>query len=378
MSRGTLESLKALGDKLDARWSREFAGMPRHTRELDALDRMLEKAAGIVRKAKPLKGAAAETLRASASQRVELFRKERAAIAEARYEKPEIGEVFRIGRDVDAIYATWRRHFAGQDRRTRDVALLGRMNAGLQVAHARVLAIQAVQPDVASADFVRDLGTQVELLRDEASEIAKARKALVGADRALAAITVGHGLVRRYRTHFAGQSRLAAEPALLATLIEVLEGALAEVDATDPTTLASHVQAADITRDVASLRDELAIWRDEQRHIPEAQAAASPEARGAALATVANALFARYQSDFAGQTRATRDLGLLTTLCDRLTDVDAQLRTLFTSSSDPVLRKNQTITEERLRIWETEWVEINRARSTPQPAVTPAPQLGPS
>jgi hypothetical protein len=367
MSRGTLESLKALGAKLDARWSREFAGMPRHTREIDVLDKMVEKAASIVRKAKPLKGTAADALKASGAERLALFQKERAAIAEARYDKPEIGEVFRIGRDVDADYARWRRHFAGQDRRTRDLALLEGLVARLKAAHARLVAIQAGQPEVVGAEFVRDLGTQVELLRDELSEISKARRALVGADRVIAAVSVAHGAVRRYRTHFAAQSRLAADSLLLESLIAVMEASLAEADAVAETVWSEHAQAADLARDLGTLREELGIWLNERPLIAAAQAAATPEARGAALATVANALFSRYQQDFAGQARATRDLALLTTLCDRLTDVDGQMRALSELTSDPVLRKNQAIVEERLRLWEAEWMEISRAK---QPAAS--------
>jgi hypothetical protein len=378
MSRGTLESLKSLGQKLDARWQREFAGQSRHTRELDVLDRMLEKAAGIVRKARPLKGAAAEDLKAGAAARVELYRKERAAIAEARYEKPETGEAFRLGRDVDADYARWRRHFAGKDRRTRDVALLAGMVARLQAAHLRLTAIAGVHADLVNAEFLRDLGTQVELLRDEHGEILKARKILVGADRVIAAIAIGHGLVLRYRTHFAGQARTSADSALLETLIGTLEVTLADADAAlaaggeggGPLDLATHPQGEAIRADLEAIRADLDLWRNERAAIRAAHEEAGPEARAGALATVANALFARYQEHFAGQPRATRDLDLLSMLCDRLTDVDSQMRALFLRTSDPVLRRNQALVEDRLRVWETEWIEIGRAKAPP--AATPS------
>lgn len=230
MSKGSLSSLQETAEKLDARWAREYAGKPRHTRDLDALDKMIEKADSVVRKAKSLTGTGTEELRKSAAERLELFQNERAAIAEAQFDLPKLGEVHRLGRAADAAYANWRRHFAAQDRRTRDAGLLDAMIDAIAASHAGLTAIHATQPELVKPEGLHDMKTQLELLKDERNEIAKAKKATTGRDKVVCALDEGQQCLDRYRVHYAGQPRVTADADALERIVARLDGLLTMLD----------------------------------------------------------------------------------------------------------------------------------------------------
>lgn len=358
MSRGSYDSLKATSDKLDGRWQREFAGKPRHTRDLGVLDGMIEKAEGVVRKAKALRGESGEALRRYASEQLALFTKERAAIAEAKFERPEIASVHELGRAIDATTAVWRRHYAGQDRRSRDLVRLEGLVSELGALYERLGAIAAAHPDLVKLEGLEGIGNQLELLKSEVKAVGEAKAALAGRDRVVNAFTEAQQGLDRYRAYFAGQPRASCEPAILEAILGRLDAALAILDAASAE---DREGVDDFEKNRTVVREQRDLYQQELGLVKTARAAAPIRDRSGLLGGAANGVFQKYQEHFAGQSRATRDLRLLSDMCDRLVDIAAQMKELSEQHDDLVARKNLEIVEERIKVYENEWIEVQKA-----------------
>lgn len=357
MSKTTLASTKALSDKLHGRWMREFAGRSRHTRDLPTLDKLIEKANSLARKSKGLKGEQADEIEKMLLDRLRMYRQERTLIAEAVYERPEIAEVHGLGLEIDRSLACWRRHFAGRDRRTRDLVLLDlaitRMTKGL----ARMRELAPTNPDLVKAEQLDSLQGQLEVFKDERSEIDKARRGIAEGDRAALLVVEAQQALDRYRVHFAGQPRIACSLLRLDAIIALLARVKAELEA-----LPEGVRAPQ-NENLMVLTNELAARREERAAIADALAETTPRERGGQLGLVANQLFQVYAREFAGKDRATRNLQLLGSMCDRLTDLAEQMAELDRASDDPINRKNRPVVEDRERAYEREWVAIAQAKA---------------
>jgi len=360
MSKASYASLKETSDKLENRWQREFAGRPRHTRDLAVLDKMIEKATATARKAKVLKGDAADQLKVSVASRLNLYLTERAAIAEAIFDRPEIAAVHDTGRAIDAVYAEWRRHFAGQNRGTRDVARLEDLVTRLTAYETEMNAIAESQPDLVKPEGVMDVGAQLQLFQEELVELKKAREGVAGKDRLVNAFSEAQQALDRYKAHFAGQPRATCDPTIMAAIIARLKGALTILDGANGTD-AAEIEGFEANR--TTVGQQLALYESELGLVKTARDTAPPRDAGGLLAQSANAIFETYQKNYAGQSRHTRDLRLLSDLCDRLADIGAQMKICADEVADQSLRKNEEIVGDRRRLYENEWVEIAKAKA---------------
>jgi len=366
MAKATLKSIRELSDKLHNRWTREFAGKPRHSRDLGALEKLVDKAATLARKAKQIPGDKGDELEKVVRERLTLYTTERDAIAEVKFVRTEVAEVHRLGLEIDRMLAIWRRHFGGRDRRSRDLAWLDQTIARLGRAVARLRELAPANPDVVKTEALDGVVTQLEVMKDERSEIDKAKRAMSDADRPGILLAIAAQHIDRFRVHCGGQPRATCAPAIVDHALAGLRGAVLELRGL---TLAdAHAQA------LPALEQQLTALASERDAIVGAIAATNPRERGGQLALVANRLFELYQKQFAGQARSTRDLKLLSDINDRLTDIAEQMVAIDQEHDEPLNRKNIPIVEERTRRYEAEWLEIAKAKAQ---AAQQAQQAGP-
>lgn len=354
MSKGTLESIRTQSDKLHNRWMREFAGKPRHSRDLVQLDKLVEKAQALARKSKQIPGEKGDALEKVVKERLQLYTTERAAIAEVKYERPEVAEVHALGLAVDRVLAAWRRHFAGRDRRTRDLGLLDALNARLARSVARLGELAPTNADLVKPENLDGVRGQLEVMKDERSEIEKARRGLSDSDRVSVSLSDAATAMDRYRIMCAGQPRGSCSLVELDHILAVLRRVKQDVVAAGQ----AEAQAQNLT----VIDQNLAAYEAERPRIAAAREETNPRERGGQLAAVANKLFEIYQKHFAGQARATRDLKLLSDICDRLADIADQMAEIDKAADEPLNRKNIPVVDERLKRYEAEWVEISKAK----------------
>lgn len=368
MAKATILSVQTLSDKLQRRWDREFAGKPRHTRDLRELEHLIEKAAVLVKKAKVLKGEKGEELQRVVKERLELYVKERDAIAVAQFERPEIGEIHNLGLSVERALAVWRRHFAGRDRRTRDLGLLDAAIARLAAGLQRLDELKGV-PEV-KQDQLPDLFGQLEVMRDERNEIDKLRRQMSPNDRAMSLLAEAQSALDRYRVLFAGQARTTGRVEVLDRIVGSLEAcrvALVE--------LGDEAQR----QNIEVIEQNLRAYHNERALIADAAAKVLVRDKTNHLGAAANQMFQLYAQHFAGKERQSRDLKLLTDLCDRLTEVADQMALHDAAHGEPLNRKNLAIVDDRLRRYEAEWIEIAKVKAAlAERAATPAAAAKPA
>ncbi|MCC6625710.1 MAG: hypothetical protein IT385_31030 [Deltaproteobacteria bacterium] len=368
MAKATLQSIRELSDKLHNRWTREFAGKPRHSRDLAALEKLVDKAATLVRKAKQIPGDKGDELEKVVRERLTLYTTERDAIAEVKYVRTEVAEVHRLGLEIDRALAVWRRHFGGRDRRSRDLALLDQLIARLQRSVARLRELAPANPDVVKVEALDGVVTQLEVMKDERSEIDKAKRSLAAADRPGVLLAEAAQHIDRFRVHCGGQPRPTCSLAIVDAVVAGLRGIVLELRGLELSE--SHGQPGSAgpsgsahAQALPSLEQQLNAFTLERDSIAKAIAETPVRERGGQLALVANRLFELYQKQFAGQSRATRDLKLLSDINDRLSDVAEQMATIDREHDEPLNRKNVPIVEERARRYEAEWLEIAKAKT---------------
>ncbi|MEC7946570.1 MAG: hypothetical protein VX265_03320, partial [Myxococcota bacterium] len=128
MSSERLAQLTARADQAHDRYRREFAGRSRIGRDAAVLDGLVAQLQQILVEAGSVEGAG--TLRTTVEQRVALYRAERKAIAEAQAGGPDVAKAFRLHDWSWTDSRRYARHFAGQNRSTRDLGLMREMEDG--------------------------------------------------------------------------------------------------------------------------------------------------------------------------------------------------------------------------------------------------------
>jgi len=111
------------------------------------------------------------------------------------------------------------------------------------------------------------------------------------------------------------------------------------------------------------LETNIAAYETERPKIIEARANIEPRVLGSQLGSVANQLLQLFAQHFANQPRVTRDLKLLSDICDRLSDIGEQMNALDQASGEPLNKKNVTVVDDRVRRFEAEWAEIAKAKA---------------
>jgi hypothetical protein len=126
-------------------------------------------------------------------------------------------------------------------------------------------------------------------------------------------------LQSRYDANFAGQPRITRNPALLDEMASEADSLLA----------AARALSVDVGMAlVARLEQSRTLYADEAVSIRTAQAAGADAYMAHELGSWAHLIFERYRRHFAGQSRATRDLGLLAGLVADLERLEKSLEDL--------------------------------------------------
>lgn len=155
----------------------------------------------------------------------------------------------------------------------------------------------------------------------------------------------------RYDAHFAGQPRVSRDATLLDTLVEETDKLLA--------TLGDDADARALRESLTKNRD---LYQREAKAVREAQGAPSEVLAAHELAAWAQFTFNRYRRHFAGQPRATRDLGLLAELIDDLVRVERGLAGLSNRSDDPMIGSTLEQVRGSLELYRGEQSAVAEAR----------------
>ena len=161
-----------------------------------------------------------------------------------------------------------------------------------------------------------------------------------------------------YQNSFAGQSRLDRDTALIDKLIARTQEVVSSV-----ANLPEAVRSADLNRINDQARTALALYQTEKREIQKAQAAGPAYSEFAELATRANFVFSRYGRHFAGASRGTRDIGLLSEMISDLDRVHRDMKDAAKGAKNATYETDIELVQTNKKMYEKERAEIEKAQA---------------
>jgi hypothetical protein len=357
------DKLAAELDRIAARYESQFAGMPRANRNLDELDAIIAETKGLLTRLESIPEAVRppdmSELAATARQNVTLYQRERALIVEASKVGPDFERFATFASSANFVFARYRRHFAGQNRATRDLGLIEEMVDDLETIEEGMAAIIKQTKDKAQLASDLDLVKRsLESYTAESKRIVEAREMGTPDERAGLYAQLANDQFRIYQNHFAGKSRATRRPALLVRVVEQLAVIGKAMRALKDRGLASETNDNNIgivDRQLETYKTELDEVRNARKGI------ALTDLQGM-LGSAANDVFEAFRSDYAGKERKTRDAAKLSALCDELGDIRRQMLDLGRAEPTAANDTNVEIVTSQLSAFEQEHEQIVNAQ----------------
>jgi hypothetical protein len=161
---------------------------------------------------------------------------------------------------------------------------------------------------------------------------------------------------QEYQTHFAGQSRLDRDLSRLDKLLARTNEVVKSVQG-----LPDAVRSSDLNTLLQSAKSTLALYQAERREIEKAQTAGPVYSEFGELASRANFVFARYRRHFAGQSRGTRDLGLISEMISDLDKLHGDMKRVAKAEKNPTFDTDVELVLSNKKMYEKERGEIEKA-----------------
>lgn len=347
------DEVNALYDRYEA----NFAGRPRANRDLAELDDIISELHSLVEVARE-----DSTLRHTPSfvslfetaiDNLKTYQVERQGIAELQKD-PLLVEAAEVSSKANRLFAVYGRHFAGQNRSTRDVRLLKDVISELESVKAQMerLVSHGSRPSEEDLEVVR---AQLHLYKGEVDHIKQAQLSGSVDERISMLAQLANEQFRIYNAQFAGRSRTSRRPELLQRMIDTLDDVARLMNALQ---LQPGGDSFTHTTNMSIVADNLNLYREELRLIKENRKEVSTAELVGQLGAAANEIMAEYREHYAGQDRATRNLERLGDLCDGLWDISRQMEALLVDPSLPHNQDNLRIVQEVWSTYEGEYTAV--------------------
>lgn len=344
--------------KVHARYDAHFAGQPRVSRDPSLLDAMSVELDGLLTQARAL-GPSGQALVADLEKNRGLYAREAEAIRAAQSAEPDALTAHEISGWAQLTFSRYRRHFANQPRRTRDLGLLAEMIDDLERADRTLRELARRTPGAGIEAMSEQVSESLALYRKERAEIAAARGAGTLQEQGDVLAAVANGQFALYRHHFAGKPRLSRRPALLERMATSLAGVHDRMKALE----AQGLHADSNTRNIGIVEQRLELYRNELDQVRRIRQQSSLSQLVTAFGEAANKTFEAYREGYAGQDRGGRDPEALSALCDELFDLARQMDDLDRVREDETNQHNLQVVLDHLRLYEREYGLILEAKS---------------
>ena len=357
-----IENLGKELEELDREYAAGFAGQSRFTRDLDLLDKIIARGSSILARIDQIpiaaRGPDLVRLRDSANQNIGLYNQERSAIVRAQEVGPTF-EAFSVeATNANLVFARYARHYAGKDRGTRDLALLGELVEELKQIDKRM---GSLSDEAKVKDFERDRKVVRDNLAQYQSEIGMitdAQKSGTPDERASNLAALANGQFALYQGHFAGEPRISRRPALLMRIISSLK----KVHERMISFRDGGLELEFNTKNIAVVEDRLKTYENELAEVRKVrQATAMPDIMSE-LGGAANKLFDEYRSAFADKPRSQVDLEKLANICDKLSEIRRQMSEMSWAEENEMNTRNLDIVTEQLVMFESEYEAVVAAK----------------
>lgn len=366
MANNLVENLGKELEQIDREYASDFAGHSRLTRDISQMDRMIKRAAAVVDQIDRIPSAAQgpdlARVRDAATQSLQLYKTEREAIARAQSVGPTFEQFAVEATSANFVFARYMRHFAGKDRSTRDVALLGELVEDLRQIDKRMTALLE-EADKGQNDLESDRKVVRENLAQYQKEIElveSAQQTGTPEDQASILASLANGQFAVYQTHFAGEARVSRRPALLMRVVATLKKVRDRMVALRAGGL--NVEFND--KNITIVEDRLKTYENELTEIRKVRQQTPMTEIMGELGGAANKLFDEYRSNFADKPRNQADASRLANICDKLGEIRRQMVDMSLAEDSDMNQKNLDIVTEQLVMFEGEFEAVVRAQAT--------------
>jgi hypothetical protein len=360
-----IKELQQKANTLHGQYSFRFAGHARITRDLKALDKLIEDTRALVAEVESFNAngdaAARDTLLNEVKERADLYTKERAEIVTAQADGPAAKEASLLAARANFIINRYRRHFANRERKSRDTGLLSEMIQDLQRIKEEMRLMLNVHPLDSLESDLKVVSQNIETYIRERAEILNARDRLSLDDKFSNFANLANAQFRIYETNFAGKSRASRRPGLLQRIIDNL------VDVQKGMNNLGIISEVN-DKNIQIVEDRLQLYRGELVQIERARTEVDLEGVTGELGGAANAIMEEYGKSFAGHDRRTRDLDAMGTLCDLMGEVERQMHAIALQRNIDMNINNLSIVRDGLSMFDREYVEIQNAKQSPATA----------
>jgi hypothetical protein len=363
MANNLVENLGKELEQIDREYASDFAGHSRLTRDIGQMERMIKRCASILEQVDKIPSAAQgpdlARVRDAAAQSLQLYQAEREAIARAQAVGPSFEQFSMEATSANFVFARYMRHFAGKDRSTRDVALLGEMVEDLRQIEKRMS--QLLSESKGSADFEKDR----TVVRENLAQYQKEIELVEGAqstgtpdEQASVLASLANNQFAVYQTHFAGEPRVSRRPALLMRVVATLKKVKDRMTALRD----GGLQVEFNDKNIAIVTDRLTTYENELAEVRKVRQATPMTDIMGELGGAANKLFDEYRANFADKPRPQADLARLANICDKLGEIRRQMLDMSLAEDSEMNQKNLDIVTEQLVMFEGEYEAVARAQ----------------
>ncbi|GAC1562695.1 MAG: hypothetical protein NVS3B10_19940 [Polyangiales bacterium] len=365
MANNLVENLGKELEQIDREYTTDFAGHSRLTRDVAQMDRMIKRTASIVEQVDRIpsaaQGADLGRVRDAAVESLRLYQTEREAIVKAQAVGPTFEQFSTEATSANFVFARYLRHFAGKDRSSRDVALLGEMVEDLRQIEKRMTAV--LEESKKPGEFERDRQVVRDSLAQYQKEIdliEEAQKSGTPEDQASVLATLANSQFAVYQGHFAGEARVSRRPALLMRVI----GTLKKVRDRMVALRTGGLQIEFNDKNIGIVEDRLKTYENELAEIRKVRQATPMTEIMGELGTAANKLFDEYRGNFADKPRNLADAARLANICDKLGEVRRQMVDMSFAEDSEMNHKNLDIVTEQLVMFEGEYEAVSRSQTS--------------
>lgn len=365
MATNLLENLGKELEQIDREYAADFAGHSRLTRDLAQMERLIKRTAGVVGQVDKIPSAAQgpdlARLREAAQANLEMYKNEREAIARAQEVGPSFEQFSTEATSANMVFARYMRHFAGKDRSTRDVALLGELVEELRQIEKRMTQL-LTETAKGTADFEKDRQVVRENLAQYQKEIDLIEAAQSGGtpdEQASILATLANNQFAVYQGHFAGEPRVSRRPALLMRVVGTLKKIRERMTALKTGGL--EVEFND--KNIGIVEDRLKTYETELAEIRKVRQQTPMTDIMGELGGSANKLFDEYRGNFADKPRTQADAARLAVICDKLGEIRRQMVDMSLAEESEMNLKNLDIVTEQLVMFESEFEAVVRAQA---------------
>lgn len=364
MATPTVRMIQDQIDQIGAEYDARFAGQSRVTRDLSVLNdliaRMKRVQQDLERAQRGIPAAEFGKLRDTVRQSVQIYENERKEIMRVKSLGPDFEDFDALRTQANLTFALYRRHFAGKARNTRDLGLLAEMIDDLERVQDNMKELAAsIPPGHGVQEDIELVGSNMKMYSDERGEIVEARGMGTPEEQAGVLAECANNQFRLYQVHFAGKSRVTRRPALIQRMIDNLT----QIQDRMKTLRAQGLRSDANDDNIQIVEESLGTYRSELEEIRKAREGTRFADLQGMLGSAANEVFDLYAKNFAGQDRRTRDIELISDICDQLGEIGRQMWDLGRAEPNDMNARNlQIVTEQRV-MYEREYEMIEQAKA---------------